>query len=139
MGSDLCNTRGTLPHGGVGTLSKPLFHKDLSGLAWCTCLAYGSELRLLTLDFPTGFEWHLGLLELLTFSICWRFQGSIYMACGVAFVVNQAPSEGGLQKVQRRGWSRGGECQEASWPLSSPLLTTPCVALLGPLYRARGA
>jgi len=81
---------GALPQGGVATLRQPVFYKDDSGLAWLSCLAYGSELRLAGIGFPTGFEWHLGLMELMAFHMCWRFQGSIYLATAVAFILNQA-------------------------------------------------
>ena len=38
---------------------------------------------------PVGFEWHLGLLELLMFSLIWRFQGSIALASALAYLTNR--------------------------------------------------
>jgi len=78
---------GRLPQGGggVAALRHPIFWKDMRGLSWASCLAYGADFN----GFPTGFEWHLALLELLCFQMCWRFQGSIYLATAVAFLVNQ--------------------------------------------------
>jgi len=80
---------GALPSGGVATLQQPLFYKDYSSLAWLACLAYGHELRLGGLGLPAGFEWHVGLLEVLMFSVFWRFHGSIYAGCAAAFLLNQ--------------------------------------------------
>ncbi|CAE8623196.1 unnamed protein product [Polarella glacialis] len=86
---------GAPPQGGVAAQNHPVFYKDQdgmswpNGLAWTSSLAYGAELRVAGVGFPTGFEWHLGVLELMLFSIVWRFQGSIFLAAGLAFLLNQ--------------------------------------------------
>ena len=86
---------GTGPAGGVGALPHPVFYKDQNGtsfpngLGWASSLAYGAELRVCGVAMPTGFEWHLGLLELMTFSLLWRFQGSVVLAAGLAYVLNR--------------------------------------------------
>jgi len=83
------------PTGGVAALPHPVFYKDQdgishpNGLGWSATLAYGAEVRFCGVGIPTGFEWHLGLLELLTFSLLWRFQGSIGLAAGVAYLLNR--------------------------------------------------
>ena len=83
------------PAGGVGALPHPIFYKDQdgishpNGLAWSSTLAYGAELRVCGIGLPTGFEWHLGLLELMTFSLLWRFQGSVVLAAGLAYALNK--------------------------------------------------
>lgn len=85
---------GTAPN--VLTLQHPIFYKDQdgisfpNGLGWSSSLAYGAELRIAGIGIPLGFEWHLGLLELMTFSLMWRFQGSIGLACALAYLVNRS-------------------------------------------------
>ena len=85
---------GTSPN--VLTLQHPIFYKDQdgisypNGLGWSSSLAYGSELRIAGIGIPLGFEWHLGLLELLTFSLIWRFQGSIGLASALAYALNRS-------------------------------------------------
>lgn len=85
---------GTSPN--VLTLQHPIFYKDQdgisypNGLGWSSSLAYGSELRIAGIGIPLGFEWHLGLLELLTFSLVWRFQGSIGLASALAYALNRS-------------------------------------------------
>jgi len=86
---------GRTPEGGVGALQHPIFYKDQdntsfpSGLAWTSCLACGPEFRIMGLGWPTGFEWHLNLLEFIIFSLVWRFQGSVYLGSALAFAFNQ--------------------------------------------------
>jgi len=82
--------RGFLPQGGINALRQPVFYKDMAGLKWCTCLAYGSALEVAGIDVPTGFEWHLGMLELMLFQLVWRFNGSVFLAAAAAFLLNQA-------------------------------------------------
>merc|ERR1712187_956312 len=84
------------PEGGrVAALRKPVFVKDQdssafpSGLGWASCLAYGDEFRIVGMGLPTGFEWHLNLLEFLVFSVAWRFQGSVIFGSGLAFIINR--------------------------------------------------
>eukprot|EP00933_Yihiella_yeosuensis_P007435 TRINITY_DN11246_c3_g1_i1.p1 TRINITY_DN11246_c3_g1~~TRINITY_DN11246_c3_g1_i1.p1 ORF type:complete len:342 (+),score=35.02 TRINITY_DN11246_c3_g1_i1:704-1729(+) len=85
---------GAAPQGGVRGLQHPVFFKDQdslswpNGLSWSSSIAYGGEVRALGVGFPTGFEWHLSLLELMLFSIVWRFQGSIFLAAALAFWLN---------------------------------------------------
>mmetsp|Transcript_52478 Transcript_52478/g.94064 ORF Transcript_52478/g.94064 Transcript_52478/m.94064 type:complete len:1236 (+) Transcript_52478:88-3795(+) len=85
---------GAPPQGGVAAQTHPVFYKDQdglsfpNGLAWSQALAYGGELRVAGVGIPTGFEWHLALLELLLFNLCWRFQGSIYFSAGLAYLLN---------------------------------------------------
>eukprot|EP00929_Paragymnodinium_shiwhaense_P000425 TRINITY_DN100676_c0_g1_i1.p1 TRINITY_DN100676_c0_g1~~TRINITY_DN100676_c0_g1_i1.p1 ORF type:complete len:1196 (+),score=185.70 TRINITY_DN100676_c0_g1_i1:133-3720(+) len=78
------------PTGGVPALTLPVFYEDPDELSWSSCLAYGGGVRPLGLEVPTGFEWHLILLELLVFILVWRFHGSIYFSVAMAFVLNQA-------------------------------------------------
>lgn len=79
----------------VLTLQHPIFYKDQdgisypNGLGWSSSLAYGAELRVAGIGIPLGFEWHLGLLELLMFSLIWRFQGSIALASALAYLTNR--------------------------------------------------
>lgn len=79
----------------VPTLQHPIFYKDQdgisypNGLGWSSSLAYGAELRVAGIGIPLGFEWHLGLLELLMFSLIWRFQGSIALASALAYLTNR--------------------------------------------------
>merc|ERR1712190_329654 len=86
---------GKPPRGGVPALRQPVFYRDQNGLvfpnglAWSSCMAHGAELRFAGLGIPTGFEWHLILLELLTFSIVWRFQGSVYLAATLSYRLNR--------------------------------------------------
>merc|ERR1711920_34704 len=61
-----------------------------NGAGWSACLAYGTELRFLGVGFPTGFEWHLILLEFMLFSLIWRFNGSIFWAGTAAFALNRS-------------------------------------------------
>lgn len=98
---DVLQTRSSLdwfwgapPAGGVAAQQHPVFYKDQdcisfpNGLGWSSCLAYGTELQMLGVGFPTGFELHLGLLELLTFILTWRFNGSVVLGAGGAFILN---------------------------------------------------
>jgi len=80
---------GAAPGVGVAALRHPIFCKDLDGLGWCSCLAYGSELRVLGVGIPTGFEAHLILLEFMIFSIVWRWHGSIYLGASLAYLLNR--------------------------------------------------
>jgi len=80
---------GAPPPGGVALLRQPVFYEDRDGLAWSSCLAYGSELRLGCIGIPTGFEWHLISLELLIFLIMWRFAEAIFWGVFLAFLLNQ--------------------------------------------------
>lgn len=69
----------------IANLQKPIFYEDFSQQAWTSCLAMGKEF----LGFPIGFEWNLITMELLLFSIVWRFTGAVYLAVAVAFLFNQ--------------------------------------------------
>merc|ERR1719223_1273034 len=81
---------GLPPVGGVRALTnRPVFYEDKSGLAWSSCLAYGSQLNFGPLGIPTGFEWSLGLMELMLFQLVWRFQGSAYVGMAMAFTFNR--------------------------------------------------
>jgi len=80
---------GLPPPGGVAAMRQPIFYQDPIGLAWSSCLAYGSEVRIAGLGFPTGFEWHLILSEQMLFSTVWRFQGSVYLAAVLALLLDQ--------------------------------------------------
>jgi len=80
---------GAPPDGGVIGLRQPILFEDKTLLAWSSCLAHGSEIRVAGLGVPTGFEWHLTALEMLMFNIVWRFGDSIFLAAAVAFLLNR--------------------------------------------------
>jgi len=63
------------------------FFEDLSGLAWASILAYGSET---VLSFPTGFEFLLLVFEFLLFAVIFRFSlGNLYLAVAIALVAGR--------------------------------------------------
>eukprot|EP00438_Fugacium_kawagutii_P009147 Skav206188 [mRNA] locus=scaffold1844:129058:145941:- [translate_table: standard] len=76
------------PDTAVQLSNGPLDVMILWAMAWSMGIA--GDLGTSWPGIPLGFEWHLGLLELLMFSLIWRFQQSIALASALAYVLNRS-------------------------------------------------